>query len=117
MGSETGFGGGMGTVYNPADPTSIGAARAAGARHKVLVHCNQGVSRSATCVCYWLMQREEGLTVERALERVRAAREVVHPNPGFMRQLRELAAAGLTEGASEPAAAAVAPKEVELVVM
>lgn len=51
-----------------------------------LVHCFHGVSRSATIVIAFLMKRY-GLDVCQAVERVKAAREVIAPNDGFMAQL------------------------------
>merc|ERR1712110_898832 len=45
------------TPFLPGAAAFIEAARAqAGSR--VLVHCNQGISRSASCVVYYLAQRE-----------------------------------------------------------
>jgi len=52
----------------------------------VLVHCVQGLSRSATVIAAYLMwSRRIGAT--QALEIVRRAREQVWPNPGFQEQL------------------------------
>ena len=51
---------------------------------RVLVHCNQGVSRSASCVIFWLMQRER-CGFDAALRRVQGCREVAHPNSSFER--------------------------------
>lgn len=54
----------------------------------VLVHCQYGVSRSATIVIAYLMH-EYCLTLDDALERTRAHSHVVDPNPGFIEQLTE----------------------------
>nr|XP_056708223.1 protein phosphatase Slingshot homolog 3 [Euleptes europaea] len=62
----------------------ISAARVQGLR--VLVHCKMGVSRSASTVIAYTM-KEYGWSLERALCHVRERRPIVHPNPGFMRQL------------------------------
>ncbi|KAM3722516.1 Dual specificity protein phosphatase [Dirofilaria immitis] len=51
----------------------------------VLVHCNAGVSRSATIVLSYIM-RYNKMTLREALEHVNAIRKV-GPNPGFMQQL------------------------------
>uniref|UniRef100_A0A2K6WEE1 Protein-serine/threonine phosphatase n=1 Tax=Onchocerca volvulus TaxID=6282 RepID=A0A2K6WEE1_ONCVO len=51
----------------------------------VLVHCNAGVSRSATIVLSYIM-RYNKMTVREALEHVNTIRKV-GPNPGFMQQL------------------------------
>uniref|UniRef100_A0A915PKE6 Uncharacterized protein n=1 Tax=Setaria digitata TaxID=48799 RepID=A0A915PKE6_9BILA len=51
----------------------------------VLVHCNAGVSRSATIVLSYIM-RYNKMTLREALEHVNAIRKV-SPNPGFVQQL------------------------------
>lgn len=55
---------------------------------RILVHCAQGISRSATLVIMYLM-RTNDLTYEQALELVQKHRDVVQPNPGFVAQLKE----------------------------
>ncbi|XP_066467568.1 protein phosphatase Slingshot homolog 3 isoform X2 [Tiliqua scincoides] len=62
----------------------ISAAWAQGLR--VLVHCKMGVSRSASTVIAYAM-KEYGWSLEQALRHVKERRPIVHPNPGFMRQL------------------------------
>ena len=52
---------------------------------KVLVHCVQGVSRSAVLVIAYLMIKE-GMPVQEAVRKVREKREIC-PNPSFLRQL------------------------------
>ena len=64
----------------------IGAALRGGGG--CLVHCQQGVSRSAALVIAYLM-RAEGLDFDDAFARVRA-RRFIHPNENFVRQLRAL---------------------------
>ncbi|KAL8690627.1 MAG: hypothetical protein Q9218_003961, partial [Villophora microphyllina] len=54
---------------------------------KVLVHCAMGISRSATIVCAYIMQRY-GLSRSEAKEMVKAKRSVVGPNSGFYTQLK-----------------------------
>jgi atypical dual specificity phosphatase len=56
---------------------------------RVLVHCVQGMSRSASVVLAYLMSRERK-TFKQAWEHVTALRPVVKPNPGFIIQLLEL---------------------------
>ena len=51
----------------------------------ILVHCKQGISRSATLVLSFLMLKR-GLTVEESVRIVRQNREI-HPNDGFLSQL------------------------------
>uniref|UniRef100_A0A182RT75 Uncharacterized protein n=1 Tax=Anopheles funestus TaxID=62324 RepID=A0A182RT75_ANOFN len=55
-------------------------------RH-VLVHCYFGVSRSATIVIAYVMQKYR-LGYEAAYQRVKAKRCFVMPNPGFVNQLK-----------------------------
>ncbi|GAA5975790.1 hypothetical protein JCM11641_005875 [Rhodosporidiobolus odoratus] len=56
-------------------------------RHQgVLVHCQAGVSRSTTLVAAYLMLKH-GMTVEQALEKIKAARSHVEPSESFMSQL------------------------------
>lgn len=53
----------------------------------VLVHCYFGVSRSATIVIAYLMNKYK-LTYDAALQRVKSKRRFVMPNPGFVNQLK-----------------------------
>lgn len=53
----------------------------------LLVHCQMGMSRSATTVIVYLMLRE-GLTFWDALVQTVSARRIVAPNPGFCRQAK-----------------------------
>ena len=53
----------------------------------VLVHCQMGISRSATIVMAYLMHKH-GLTYDDALRLVQRKRPIVQPNPGFEAQLR-----------------------------
>ncbi|RZF37440.1 hypothetical protein LSTR_LSTR013449 [Laodelphax striatellus] len=55
---------------------------------KVFVHCNAGVSRSASVVIGYLM-RTFRLGFEEAYEMVKAQRSCIRPNEGFVRQLKE----------------------------
>ena len=53
----------------------------------VLVHCNAGISRSSTIAAAYIM-KENGESLDSALELVKRARPIAKPNPGFMKQLR-----------------------------
>ncbi|KAJ8403385.1 hypothetical protein AAFF_G00351570 [Aldrovandia affinis] len=53
----------------------------------LLVHCNAGVSRSASVVIGYLMSRD-GLTFNEAFASVKSARPAICPNPGFLEQLK-----------------------------
>ncbi|XP_050678427.1 uncharacterized protein LOC126974788 [Leptidea sinapis] len=54
----------------------------------VLVHCHFGVSRSATLVIAYIMQKYK-LNYDQAFNFVRQRRKFINPNPGFVNQLRE----------------------------
>lgn len=54
----------------------------------VLVHCQAGVSRSATVVIGYCMWKDK-MSAEAATKEVMRARSVIWPNPGFKCQLRE----------------------------
>lgn len=53
----------------------------------VLVHCKMGVSRSASTVIAFLM-KQQGWSLEQALNHVRERRPIVHPNESFFKQLQ-----------------------------
>ncbi|KAJ3756453.1 protein-tyrosine phosphatase-like protein [Lentinula raphanica] len=52
----------------------------------VLVHCVEGLSRSATVIAAYLM-RTRRVNATQALQIVRDCREQIWPNPGFQEQL------------------------------
>ncbi|XP_026123047.1 dual specificity protein phosphatase 19-like [Carassius auratus] len=54
----------------------------------VLVHCNTGVSRSASVVIGFLMS-QENMSFDEAYSAVKTARPCIQPNPGFMSQLKK----------------------------
>lgn len=55
---------------------------------KVMIYCRAGMSRSASlCIAYFM--RHKGMNLEEAFEYVKNCRPIIHPNVGFMRQLRE----------------------------
>lgn len=55
----------------------------------VLVHCQAGISRSATFIIYYLM-KVKGMTLKDAYEHTKGKRYNIGPNVGFMRQLVDL---------------------------
>jgi len=66
----------------------IRAALAENEDNKVLVHCFQGISRSATVVCaYVIAQAANGMTAAEAIDLVREKRNIICPNDGFRTQL------------------------------
>jgi protein-tyrosine phosphatase len=52
----------------------------------VLVHCNQGISRSATIIISYLM-KYAGFSLAGAFRYTKRQRRIILPNPGYMRQL------------------------------
>ncbi|KAJ6582324.1 protein-tyrosine phosphatase-like protein [Mycena capillaripes] len=54
----------------------------------VLVHCQQGVSRSASIVIAYLI-RDRSMTYDTAYNLVRRRRQCIQPNSGFVKALRE----------------------------
>ncbi|KAI0724975.1 protein-tyrosine phosphatase-like protein [Fomitopsis betulina] len=60
-----------------------------GGKGKILVHCSAGISRSPSLVVAYLM-KSRGMSLKEALGQVARARPQVSPNPGFLRQLKEL---------------------------
>lgn len=54
------------------------------------VHCKQGISRSATVVCAYLIATTD-LSAREAIVHVQSIRGIVCPNIGFRRQLEQYA--------------------------
>lgn len=65
----------------------IGAAKEQNG--KVLVHCNAGVSRSASVVIGYLIM-DCGFSFDEAYDLVKMKRSCVRPNDGFLNQLKKL---------------------------
>ena len=63
--------------------------------NRVLVHCKEGVSRSASIVISYLM-KSRNMKLNETLEYVKNRREVVDPNSGFKEQLKEFEKNGYT---------------------
>ncbi len=53
----------------------------------VLIHCQDGVSRSSTIVIAYVMKKYK-ISVENAVQKVKDLRECVESNDGFLSQLR-----------------------------
>jgi protein-tyrosine phosphatase len=55
-------------------------------KHKVLVHCQMGVSRASTFVIAHLMQNT-GMNLTQAYQTVQKSRPIIHPNPLLVQSL------------------------------
>ncbi|KIY45934.1 phosphatases II [Fistulina hepatica ATCC 64428] len=76
--------------------------RALKSGQSVLVHCQQGVSRSAAIVIAYLI-RNHGMTYDTAFGLCKSRRACVKPNSGFVMALREWEAAlGQKKGMARP---------------
>ena len=53
---------------------------------RLLIHCQHGISRSATCVLFCLMNFKH-FNLKQSFQLVKSIRSVVLPNVGFMNQL------------------------------
>ena len=56
--------------------------------NRVLCHCASGISRSISICVAWLMHSQK-LSAHDALAKIKAARAIAEPNPGFMEQLQK----------------------------
>jgi len=52
----------------------------------ILVHCNAGISRSASVVIGYLIHG--GMSFQDAFDLVKSKRSKIQPNPGFLKQLK-----------------------------
>ena len=57
-------------------------------QNRVLVHCAMGMSRSATMVIMYLMRKFQ-IDYKLAFKIVKARREIIDPNEGFVKKLAE----------------------------
>ena len=57
------------------------------ASNNVLVHCNAGISRSASIVISYLLQKRKFANYKDAYAYVKARRPIIYPNEGFVQQL------------------------------
>lgn len=64
---------------------AVGTKKTGKLNGKILVHCKEGVSRSASLVLAYLV-RDQEMTLKEAVRLVRSKREI-SPNQGFLQQL------------------------------
>lgn len=60
-----------------------------GIKHGILVHCDMGISRSASIIIAWLMTRKN-MSLKKAHSYLKSIRPIISPNPGFIKQLKIL---------------------------
>ncbi|NWX92782.1 DUS4 phosphatase, partial [Nothoprocta pentlandii] len=103
---------GSGAALTPRAPVPVADA-VQERRGRVLVHCQAGISRSATiCLAYLMMKQR--VRLDEAFEFVKQRRSVISPNFSFMGQLLQfeaqvLATSCAAAAASPPSAAPAAP--------
>jgi protein-tyrosine phosphatase len=54
----------------------------------VFIHCNAGISRSASVVIAYLMKTQR-MSYQQAFHHLKERRSAVNPNPGFVQQLKD----------------------------
>jgi protein-tyrosine phosphatase len=74
----------------------------------ILVHCHKGVSRSASFVIGYLMNKNE-FTLDEALQHVKSCRSIVQPNTSFMYQLRQYKPQGSESTGDEQTNSSIGP--------
>jgi protein tyrosine phosphatase len=62
-------------------------SEALSSQQAVLVHCEAGISRSATTVIAYLM-KFHNMTLGQAFQHTKERRRIINPNTGFVEQLR-----------------------------
>ena len=58
--------------------------------NSVLVHCNAGISRSASFVIAYLIKKGVYKSYKQAYNHVKKCRPIISPNQGFVKQLKQL---------------------------
>ena len=56
--------------------------------NKILIHCMAGKSRSVTILCAYIIKKF-GMNVENSLKSIKYKRDIIEPNQGFLKQLKE----------------------------
>ena len=75
-------------VVNTINEQNKGGDRGALKEGKVFVHCSRGVSRSAAIVIAYIMKKEN-MNYKEAFEFVKDKRNMIRPNRGFVKQLKD----------------------------
>ena len=57
--------------------------------NNILIHCNQGQSRSVSIIIYYLMKQYK-YTYDEAFELIKNKKSDIRPNPAFERRLRNM---------------------------
>lgn len=55
----------------------------------ILIHCNQGQSRSVSIIIYFLM-KQYNYTYDQAFEKIKNIKSDINPNPAFQKKLKNL---------------------------
>ena len=76
-------------IYKYFEPTFKFIDKSLMKKENVLVHCKYGISRSATIVCSYLIQKHKYRNFE-VIQWVYYLRDKTNPNMGFRKQLEEL---------------------------
>lgn len=93
----------------PADlPRPLSSDSVRDASGRVLVHCQAGISRSATICLAYLMKRKR-VRLDEAFEFVRRRRSIISPNFSFMGQLLQFESQLLATSCAAEAAATASP--------
>lgn len=74
-------------LYSHFDRCADAIQKEANRGGRSVVYCKNGRSRSAT-VCIAYLMKHRGLTLTDAMQKVKTARHVIDPNPGFLCQLQ-----------------------------
>ncbi|KAF7221855.1 transcript variant X3 [Nothobranchius furzeri] len=74
-------------LYSHFDHCADAIQKEASRGGRSLVYCKNGRSRSAT-ICIAFLMKHHKVSLTEAVQRVKTARHVIDPNPGFMSQLR-----------------------------
>lgn len=75
-------------IYDYFDDSSNFIKKALDNNGKVLIHCQKGISRSATILCAYLI-KYKNFTTDNAIKLLKEKRKCISPNIGFIEQLKK----------------------------